>query len=84
MRYVQISERAFRYFKSKDAVYTGKPIVAIRKRLILTAEPYAVNKSSYLKPGTRMAKSKKEDKFFDNMFEIVLKDIYEDHYQFRD
>ena len=39
-RYVQISERAFRYYRSKNAIYTGKPIVAFRKRLILTAEPY--------------------------------------------
>ena len=33
-RYVQISERAFRYFKNKNAVFTGKPIVAFRKRII--------------------------------------------------
>ena len=79
-RYVQISERAFRYFKNRNAVYTGKPIVAFRKRIIESAVPYSVNKNSYLKPGSAIAKSKKEDKFFNNMFEIKLLEDYEDNY----
>ena len=33
-RYVQVSKRAFRYFKKKNDVYTGKPLVSIRKSVI--------------------------------------------------
>ena len=81
---MQISERAFRYFKNRNASFTGKPIVSFRKRIIKDAVPYKVNRASYLKPGSAIAKSKKEDKFFDNMFEITLKDDYENAYEFRD
>ena len=82
-RYVQISKRAFRYFKNEQESYSGKPIVSIRKTIIDSAEPYEVNKWSYLKPGSAVAKSHKEDKLFDNMFEIVLSQDYEDNFTFR-
>ena len=82
-RYVQISKRAFRYFRTKQESYFGKPIASIRKRIIHSAKPYEVNKYSYLKPGAAVAKSHEEDELFDNMFEIVLNQDYEDNYQFR-
>jgi hypothetical protein len=51
----------------------------------LKAVPYRIeNKSSYLKPGARITKTHKEDDLFDNMFEIILNEDYEDHYQFRE
>ena len=83
-RYVQISERAFRYYKTKQEASKGKPIVAIRKEIIETAKPYKVNKLSYLKPGSKIAQSKKEDHLFDNMFEIELYEDYEDNYNYRE
>ena len=33
-RYVQVSKRAFRYFKKESDSHTGKPLVSIRKSLI--------------------------------------------------
>ena len=33
-RYVQVSENAFRYFKNKAQVISGKPLVAFRRNLI--------------------------------------------------
>ena len=33
-RYVQISKRAFRYFKNESDSYHGKPIASIRKNII--------------------------------------------------
>ena len=83
-RYVQISKRAFRYFKNRYEALNGKPIVAFRKNIISKAVPYRVNKASYLKPGSRIAQQGVEDPFFANMFEIVLNEDYEDNYQFRD
>ena len=43
-----------------------------------------VNKGSYLKPGSRIAQSHREDHLFDNMFEILLNEDYEDNYNYRD
>ena len=83
-RYVQISQRAFRYFKNKYEAKTGKPIVAFRKRIIKSAAGINVNKNSYLKPGSKIAQSKKEDHLFDNMFEILLNEDYEENYNYRD
>ena len=51
--------------------------------VIKCAQPYEVNKGSYLKPGSAVTKSHKEDKLFDNMFEIVLNKDYEDHFRYR-
>ena len=82
-RYVQISKRAFRYFKSENDKHTGKPIVSIRKTVIKTAKPYKVNKGSYLKPGSAITKSHREDKLFDNMFELILDNDYEDEVNYR-
>lgn len=82
-RYVQISEKAFRYFRNESDSYAGKPIVCFRKKIIKSALPYEVNKASYLKPGSAITKSHKEDNLFDNMFEIVLNEDYEDNYQYR-
>ena len=54
-RYVQISQRAFRYFRNQYEASVGKPIVAFRKKIIRAAKPYKINKSSYLKRGSRIA-----------------------------
>jgi hypothetical protein len=59
------------------------PIVAFRKTIILKATPYTVNKASYLKQGSRVFKSHKEDLLFENMFEIVLTEDYEDNWGYR-
>ena len=71
-RYAQISKRGFRYFKNKSESYNGRPIVSIRKAIIKQAESIHVNKGSYLKRGSAIAKSGKEDLMFDNMFELIL------------
>ena len=36
-RYVQISKRALRYFRSKQESYSGKPLVSIRRTVIESA-----------------------------------------------
>ena len=83
-RYVQISQRAFRYFRNRYEAKAGKPIVAFRKRIIRAAEAYKVNKASYLKKGSKIAQSGKEDHLFDLMFEIKLNENYEDNFHYRD
>ena len=55
------------------------PIIQFHKTAIKYAKPYQVNKKSYLKPGTAIAKSGKENCLFDNMFEVVLKDDYSEY-----
>jgi len=77
-RYVQISERAFRYFKDKASSEKGKPLVAFRRKIIKRASEYSLNKNSYVKPGSRIAKSKLESQLFEHMFEIELNEDYED------
>ena len=79
-RYVQISKRAFRCFRNEGDSFGGKPILSFRKNIIKSALPYEVNKGSYLKRGSAVAKSGKEDVLFDNMFEIVLNQDYEDNF----
>ena len=37
-----------------------------------------------MKPGSRIAQAGTEDALFDNMFEVILNEDYEDNYQFRD
>jgi ABC-type antimicrobial peptide transport system ATPase subunit len=82
---VQISKHAFRYFKNKFATAGGKPLVAFRKKLIAKAVPYVIeNPKSYLKPGMKVTKKGEEEALFQNMFEVVLKDDYENHFQFRE
>ena len=83
-RYVQISTRAFRYFRNRIDAIKCKPIVSIRKRIIVSAKPYKMNKASYLKRGSKIAQSGKEDHLFDNAFEMELNEHYEDNYQFKD
>ena len=56
----------------------------MRRNIIEICKPYKVNKSSYLKPGSRIAQSGKEDHLFDNMFELTLNDDYERNFKFRD
>ncbi len=41
--------------------------------------PYKVNKASYLKPGSEAYKKGFEDKLFDNMFEMILVEDYENN-----
>ena len=83
-RYVQISRRAFRYFKNLQMVIEEKPIVSFRKTIIESAEPYHINKGSYLKKGSRITEAGTEDKLFDSCFEIKLNENYEDNYIYRD
>ena len=83
-RYVQISQRAFRYFRNQYDAVSGRPIVSFRKQIVYTAKPYLINKGSYLKRGTRITQSGKEDDLFDNAFELELIEDYEDNYLFRD
>jgi hypothetical protein len=79
-RYVQISERAFRYFHSRYQSVHGKPLVGFRRDIITICKPYKVNKDSYLKKGSRIAQSGTEDALFDNMFELCLSEDYEQHF----
>lgn len=84
-RYIQISTRAFRYFRNKVDCTTGRnPLVAFRNKIIVEAVPYKVNKASYLKRGSRIAQSGEEDELFEHCFEIKLNEHYEDNFQFRD
>ena len=76
--FVQVSKRAFRYYRNATDRHTRKPLVTFRKRKIEGTEPISINKASYVKPGSAIAKSGKEDKLFDNMFEITLRADYED------
>ena len=39
-RYVQISQRAFRYFRNRYEAKSSRPIVAFRKKIIKAAVPY--------------------------------------------
>ena len=43
-----------------------------------------MNKQLYLKKGSAIAQSGKEDKLFDNMFEIVLREDYEEVFHYRE
>ena len=72
-RHVQVSNQAFRYFQSKSRSYRGKPIVAVRKKCLDRVEAKTVERSAYVKPGSKIFKSGIENKLFDNMFEIVFK-----------
>jgi len=56
----------------------------MRRNIIEICRPYSVNKKSYLKPGSRIAQSGREDHLFDNMFELTLNDDYERNFKFRD
>ena len=49
-RYVQVSQRAFRYYKDQTAT---KPLVSFRKKIMKNVIWYPVNKESYLKPGAK-------------------------------
>jgi hypothetical protein len=57
--------------------------VAFRKNIILKAAAYKVKKSSYLKRGSKVYQSHKEDALYDFMFEIVLSEDYEDNWHYR-
>lgn len=83
-RYVQISKRAFRYFKDKPSVAGGKPLVAIRKHIVKQCVEYKVNKKSYIKKGARVNQNRMEHELFDNMFEMQLNEDYEDNLDYRD
>lgn len=83
-RYMQISKRAFRYFKDKAAVAGGKPLVMFRKTIIKQCVSYKANKFSYLKKGSKVYGDPLEHKLFENMFEMQLNEDYEDNYDMRD
>ena len=42
-----------------------------------------MNRKSYLKPGSAVTKSHKEDGYFDHMFEVVLNQDYEDNVDYK-
>ncbi len=83
-RYMQISKRAFRYFKDKAAVKGGKPLVMFRKNIIKQCVSYKVNKNSYLKRGSKTFANPLEHRLFENMFEMQLNEDYEDNCDMRD
>ena len=56
----------------------------MRKDVIKVAKPIKVNKDSYIKPGSAIAKSGAEDNLFNNMFEVILNDNYEENADYRD
>ena len=82
-RYVQLSTRAFRYFKDKKATIRFKPLVSFRRKIIKSVVWKKINKDSYLKPGARVSKSELEHQLFENTFEVLLAESYEDNYQLR-
>ena len=57
--------------------------MAFRKNLIKSADSMTVNKGSYLKPGSKIAQSGLENALFDNMFELILHEDYEDNADYR-
>jgi hypothetical protein len=57
---------------------SGKPIVAFRKNVIKKIVPYNTKKESYLKPGAKIHSNLLEHQLFENMFEVKLKEDYED------
>ena len=83
-RYVELSTNAFRYFENYYKSLKGVPIVCFRKKIIMKCIPYKVNKTSYLKPGSKVFKQGVEDKLFDNMFEIVLVEDYETNCHYKE
>ena len=83
-RYIQVSANAFRYFRTDRNWQHAKPICAIRKDTIKCAKPIKVNKNSYIKAGSHIAKTREEDPLFDNMFEIILNEDYEEVLDQRD
>ena len=58
--YIQISQRAFRYFLNRYNSQYGKPLSAFRRRIVHSARPYKINKDSYLKPGAQVTNKGKE------------------------
>lgn len=67
-RYVQISERAFRYFKDESYSVVNKPLVAFRKSIICKVVKYDCNKGTYMKG--RNKNNELEKTLFDHMFEV--------------
>ena len=56
-RYVQLSTRVFRYYKSKAGCESAfdAPLVSIRRRYIEEIRPIKVNKSAYLHKGSKIS-----------------------------
>ena len=54
-RYVQLSARVFRYYKSKAGCESAfdSPLVSIRRRYIEEIRPIKVNKAAYLHKGSK-------------------------------
>ena len=52
-RYVQLSSRAFRYYRNKVASESAEdmPLVSIRRKFIQEVRPIQINKEAYLKKG---------------------------------
>ena len=62
-RYVQLSSRAFRYYRNKVASESAEdmPLVSIRRKFIQEVRPIKINKEAYLKKGAQISKSHRED-----------------------
>ena len=61
-------------------MFSEKPIVIFRKKLLKAVKPITINKESYLKQGSKVTQTRIEEKLFDNVFEFELNKPYEDHY----
>ena len=72
-RYVQVSQRALRFFRSQYGSVGGKPLFTIRKKAIIAVKPIKIDAKNFLKKGSRAARSGTENCLFENAFEILLK-----------
>jgi hypothetical protein len=85
-RWVEISGRAFRYYKNQISSFAGlnRPLVSIPKPAIASIKKLKLNKELFLPKDQFSEKYKFESKLFDHLFEIELKECYEDLFRFRD
>lgn len=77
-RWLQVSTRSFRYYKNHyhSVCYLTRPISAIPLNAIQSVKKYSIQNKEY--------KRLKERQLYAFMFEIVLKQDYEDFYFFRE
>lgn len=81
-RWVQVSGRAFRYFRNNyQSLGLSRPIVAFPKKAIEDICKIDIEKESFFKK-THMKDNEKE--LFSHMFEIYLREDYEDIYHYRE
>ena len=78
-RWLQLSTRSFRYYKNHyhSVCYLTRPISAIPLNAILKVQKYQITNKNY-------KRNNKEKALYSFMFEIILKQDYEDFYFFRE